>query len=599
MKKLTLLLVALISYTSHSQHNIRENIDQLFESYACYNRFVGNVLISKNDKIIYQKNFGYADIKKRKKHTDESIFSIASVTKPLTAVAIMQLVDQKKLSLDTTINTFFPNFIPKYSRKITVRHLLNHSSGMQANIGRIDNQGNGLMPNANPISLDELLEKFKDSKLKFAPGKGYEYNNFGYTLLASIIESVTKQSYAEYMQQAVFGAAKMKATSVNNFKNTRKKASALKNLGMTSLKNLDATEIHTSWLKGAGNITSTTADLYKFLTALENGKILKKSSVKKLYSLTQSRGDHNSMYGLGWRIQYKNEEKWINHTGLLPGAASIIGTLPKRNIKIIILSNATTTDLISESNFQGKEQYVDNEITDKLIAILQGENVNLLPLKKIENYNSASSFNKTYQLDKYHSVAFVKKGTTYTLKTLEKAPWSIFTYKFSKSISKKNKATNTATVFAKAMSTQNFTNLVNYTNKQMKQFVGSKKGVNQIKGMWSHFLKNAGSFNSYNLYNVVKIKGVTTVYVRFHFEKEDVGIAVALNTENKIQGMFMDDAMRTNSISQVQLTPISTTEFFINGHQHNGMQDLKVTLTKQGLVITDGNAQYKAAQKTE
>ena len=233
-----------------------KNIDDLFESYAHYNRFIGNVLISKNDKIIYKKSFGFADAETSTKNTEASIFSIASVTKPLTAVGIMKLVDQGKLTLETPISIYFPNFIPDFSKNITIRHLLNHSSGMQANIGRIDDHGNGLMPRENAITLNELFEKFKDSKLKFEPGTGYEYNNFGYTLLAYIIENVTKLSYADYMEEAVFKPAKMKNTSVNNYKVLRKKASSHSGLGMNTFRKL-TNKIHSSWLKGAGNITST------------------------------------------------------------------------------------------------------------------------------------------------------------------------------------------------------------------------------------------------------------------------------------------------------------------------------------------------------
>ena len=187
-----------------SNKKLEKSINEVFESYAHYNRFIGNVLISQNDKIIYKNSFGDADAENFKKNTENSIFSIASVTKPLTAVGIMKLVDQGKLTLETPISTYFPNFIPDFSKKITIRHLLNHSSGMQANVGRIDDQGNGLMPGENPITLNELFEKFKDSKLKYEPGTGYEYNNFGYSLLAYIIENVSGLTYADYMEEAVF-----------------------------------------------------------------------------------------------------------------------------------------------------------------------------------------------------------------------------------------------------------------------------------------------------------------------------------------------------------------------------------------------------------
>ena len=218
-------------------------------------------MISKGDQIIYQKSVGYANIEKNKKNTKKSVFSIASLTKPLTAVGIMTLVENGKLTLETTLNTYFPNFIPKYSQKITIRHLLNHSSGLQANIGRIDDNGNGYMPGKTRISLPELFEKFKNTKLNFEPGKGYEYNNFGYTLLAYIIEKISKKSYAEYMNEAVFKPANMKNTTADNNKTLKRKAYPHTGLGFKEFR-VFKNESHPSLVIGAGNIKSTTGDLY-------------------------------------------------------------------------------------------------------------------------------------------------------------------------------------------------------------------------------------------------------------------------------------------------------------------------------------------------
>ena len=199
MKKVVVVFIALIlginSFgQSTSNKELENNIDGLFESYSYYNRFVGSVLISKDDHIIYQKSFGYATVDEHKKNTEKSIFSIASLTKSFTAVGIMKLVEDGNLTLDTPISTYFPDFMPDFSKEITIQHLLNNSSGIEANIGRTDDNGNGLMPEETPITFDELLEKFKDSKLKFEPGTGYDYNNFGYLLLANIIETISGQT---------------------------------------------------------------------------------------------------------------------------------------------------------------------------------------------------------------------------------------------------------------------------------------------------------------------------------------------------------------------------------------------------------------------
>lgn len=599
-KSIVTLIVLIVGFNaigqSSSTKNLEQSINEVFESYAQYNRFIGSVLISQDDTIIYKKSFGYADIDNHRKNTENSIFSIASVTKSLTAVGVMKLIEDGKLTLETPINTYFPNFIPDYSKDITIRHLLNHSSGMQANIGRIDDQGNGLMPGKNPITLKELFEKFKDSKLNFEPGAGYEYNNFGYTLLAYIIENVTKQSYADYMEQAVFKPANMKNTTVNAYKNLKKRSFPHIGLGMNTFKKMSY-PFRSSWVIGAGNINSTTGDLYNFMKALENGTVLKPVSVAKLYSYTQAIGVNESEYGFGWKIENKGKEKWVNHTGLLPGITSIIGSLPQRKIKIIILSNATSTDLITESDFQGKSQFVSGEIVDNVIALLQGKKTELLPTPMMVNTKNSVDFTRTYKMDNIHSLVLTKLGDNYSLETIGSVSWSVFTYPFSRDAKEDNKISETALFFANAMSTQNFKGLSDYSNEDMKGFLGSEEGANQLKGMWSYWGKEAGEFKSYNIYKIEGEVGSKTVHIRFHFEKNDIGIVLGINTANQIQGMFKDDAVKTCSIQKVKLIPIAENEFFINGHQNNGMQDLKIKISKKGLILIDGKTSFKASIK--
>ena len=595
MKKAVVVFIVLIlginSFgQSTSNKELTENIDTLFESYSYHNRFIGSVLISKDNHIIYQKSFGYANVDEHKKNTEKSIFSIASLTKSLTAVGVMKLVEDGNLTLDTPISNYFPDFMPDFSKEITIQHLLNNSSGIEANIGRKDDNGNGLMPEETAITFNEVLEKFKESKLKFEPGTGYDYNNFGYLLLANIIEIVSGQSYANFMEQAVFKPAGMKNTSIAFFNSLNQKAQPYLGLGMTEFKKFNS-PFHSSWLKGAADMNSTTIDLFKFMQALDNGTLLKPTSANKLYTSTQAMGVNEMASGLGWVIDKKGDEKWLYNNGLLPGYASVMGTLLEKNIKIIILSNATSVNPVIDE-FQGEVTFVP-EITDKIISLFQGKSIENLPIpKKIKN-TSIVNVTKEYQLDDKHSLFLKKEGNTYTLETAGNEPWSVFTYTFSRNANENDSFSETALFFANAMSTQNFEGLINYANDQMKGFLGTEEGLGQLKGMWSNFLQHAGKFISYNIY---KIDGddIKNVHIRFHFETVDIGIVLSLNTNHKIQGMFMDDSVKTNHINTVKLIPISENEFFINGHQNGGMQDLKITASNKGLILTDGSISFKA-----
>ncbi|MCJ7468337.1 MAG: beta-lactamase family protein [Maribacter sp.] len=595
MKKAIVIIIILIlginSFgQSSSNKELKKNVDALLESYSYYNRFVGSVLISKDNNIIYQKSFGYADVLGHKKNTEKSIFRIASLTKSLTAVGVMKLVEDGKLTLETPISNYFPDFMPDYSKEITIQHLLNNSSGLEANIGRTDDNGNGLMPEETPITFGELLEKFKDSKLKFEPGKGYDYNNFGYLLLANIIEKVSGQSYAEFMEQAVFKPADMKNTAVASFKSLNRKAQPYLDLWMDKFKKFNS-PYHPSWLMGAADVTSTTIDLFKFMQALDNGKLLKSASKKQLYTATQSMGVNNMASGLGWVIDDKGDEKWVYNNGLLPGHASVMGSLPYKNIKIIILSNATSINPVKDE-FQGEITFVP-EITDKIISLVQGKRIENLPIPIKFKNNSIVDAPNTYQLDDEHALLLKKEGNTYSLETAGKVPWSVFTYTFAKNANENDANSETALFFANAMSTQNFDGLINYANDQMKGFLGTEEGLGQLKGMWTNFLQHAGKFISYNIY---KIDGedVKNVHIRFHFETVDIGMVLSINTDYKIQGMFMDDSVKTSHIHTVNLIPINENEYFINGHQNGGMQDLTIIFSETGLILTDGNINFEA-----
>ncbi len=599
MKKL--IIIALIVAAGHSsigqsnsKKELESKMDELFESYTQYNRFVGNVLVSENNKIIYQKSFGYADLEKGRRNSEKSIFSIASLTKSLTAVGIMKLVEAGKLTLETPLSTYFPHFMPEYSDQITIQHLLNNSSGMQANIGRVDDAGNGLMPETGEVTIDELLEKFKDSQLNFEPGTAYEYNNFGYVLLANIIEKVSGTSYADFMEQTVFKPAGMKSTATATSKCVGRMTYPYFGLGMETFERFTA-PLHTSWLMGAADATSTTTDLYKFMQALDNGTLLNPASVDQLYTRSQAMGVNEMASGLGWVTDEKEGEKWVYNSGLLPGYASMMGSLPEQNIKVIILSNATSVNPVTDE-FEGNISFVEGEMTDKIVALLLGKPFNLTP---IPTQISAGSFSddKAFQLDSEHTIVIKNVGGKYFLETAGKAPWSVFTYAFAKDANEKNEASETALFFAKAWSTQQFEGLSDYGNEQMKGFLGTQQGQDQLKGMWANFVNHAGIFQSYNIYKIAG-EEVKNVHIRFHFESVDIGMVIVVNAEHKIQGMFMDDAVKTSHVTKVALVPVGENKFFIDGHRNGGMQDFVIKMTESTLTLSDGSEKFEGKIKT-
>ncbi|HEY7543856.1 MAG TPA: serine hydrolase domain-containing protein, partial [Blastocatellia bacterium] len=169
------------------------------------------VIVVKDGKVIFRKGYGMANMELGVKIEPDMIFRIGSVTKQFTAVAILMLMEQGKLTLQDEITKFLPDY-PTQGQRITIEHLLTHTSGIKSYTG---------LPEWRPqwrkdVSLKELIDLFKDKPMEFAPGEKWNYNNSAYVLLGAIIEKISGQSYAEFLEKNIFTPLGMKNTSYDN-----------------------------------------------------------------------------------------------------------------------------------------------------------------------------------------------------------------------------------------------------------------------------------------------------------------------------------------------------------------------------------------------
>ena len=187
----------------------------LFEEYmkgqADLYGFNGNVLVSKNGKVIYKKSFGYADYNMKKELNDNSIFDCGSIAKEFTAMGILLLKDKGKISYSDTLRKFFPE-LPYIN--VTIQQLLTHTSGMPDGFELVEKYFDH-----SKIATNEDLIRLLESKkpaLLFKPGENLMYSGTAFNLLASIIEKISGQSYKTYMDEKVFKPLKMTYTQVAN-----------------------------------------------------------------------------------------------------------------------------------------------------------------------------------------------------------------------------------------------------------------------------------------------------------------------------------------------------------------------------------------------
>ena len=321
-----------LKFTENSIEKIDEVINTLYEN----GQFSGVVLVSVKGDIVYKKAIGYANIEDSIFHTYDTKFRIASFTKPFTAMLILQLVEAGRLKLDGKLTDYLPEFTIDGADKITIHQLLTHTAGI---IGhpRISNL---ISIEQQYYTRRDFLELIMQYDLIYEPGKGREYSNFGYGLLALLIEKVTEKSYDEVMFEKICEPAGMTNTlSDITEMPIEKRAIGYTYDYFTGLE--EASYLDMSFCLGAGQLLSTVEDLYLFDQALYTEKLLSKKS-KELFFNRYGWHTTKYFYGSGSkRIICQNLEGSMNgfqsHTQRIEKDAVLIVAL--RNVKEMVYEN--------------------------------------------------------------------------------------------------------------------------------------------------------------------------------------------------------------------------------------------------------------------
>ncbi len=207
MKKYLVFLVYMLYSTISFAQNSFYSVDTFLQNKMQQNKFSGMVLIAKNDTILFEKKYGWADFINQKPFTPNTTFQIASVSKQFTAFAIMLLQAKGKLTYDDFVVKYLPNF--PYNN-ITIKHLLWHTSGLPSFWSKIRPNLDHSISNGNKELLKHLINN--KMPLDSLPGLKYEYADIGYDLLAMIIENISGWNYQKYFQKNIFNPLKMKHT---------------------------------------------------------------------------------------------------------------------------------------------------------------------------------------------------------------------------------------------------------------------------------------------------------------------------------------------------------------------------------------------------
>jgi len=298
-----------------------------------------SVLVSENGKIIYHKAFGMADVVAGRPLTANSSFRIGSVTKQFTATAILLLVQDGKLSLDQKLSEFYPDVAN--ADRISIRQMLNHTAGI-----RSYTESDGFMESITEYADSKKMEaRIADYKADFEPGESWTYSNSGYYLLGRIAERVSGQSLGQFWQERIFEPLGMTRSTL--YDNRLRIARPDEALGH-SWENgnyIQALDWEMSWAAGAGAISSTTEDLFRWNEAVFGGKVLEPELLLEAHSPAKLNNGREaealgSGYGFGWIPDEYRGLTLIGHTGGLHGFSSDLTRLPGQNATIVVLMNA-------------------------------------------------------------------------------------------------------------------------------------------------------------------------------------------------------------------------------------------------------------------
>ena len=291
-------------------------------------------LVAKNGQIIYRKAFGMADLELNVPMQPEMVFRIGSITKQFTAVAILQLVEQGKISLDDDITKFIPDY-PTQAYHISIEHLLTHTSGIKS-YTEMKEADKYMRTDMKP---EEVIDFFKNQPMDFAPGTKWRYNNSGYFLLGYIIEKVTGKTYQEYIRENFFTPLGMANSYYGDETRIIKNRASGYQPGKDGPENADFVSMTLPY--SAGSLISTVEDLFKWNRAVQSYKLISKESLGRAqtdYKLVNGKSTH---YGYGWFLSQLQGSRTIEHGGAINGFLASSVYLPDEDVFVALFSNST------------------------------------------------------------------------------------------------------------------------------------------------------------------------------------------------------------------------------------------------------------------
>ena len=342
MKRLLIVVLWFVScaFAQESPAKYREYLDAA----AKIEKFNGTVLVARKGQVVVEQSYGLADRQANMPDTNDTVYWIGSMSKPITAVAVMALRDAGKLKLDDSVCTYVAP-CPETWKAVTLTNLLTHTSGIPDVVKFPD----FLEFRVKEHTPQQMVELIASRPVDFAPGTKFVYCNSNFILLGVVIEKASAMPYEKYLQKAVLSPGGMKHTGYGG-KGTGPAIKGYVRYGDTYK---EAEETSMSVRFSAGGLYSTADDLMHLARAMAAGQIVKSTTVTEMWT------DRGHGYGYGWIPDNEDKPKSVGHSGRIDGFASSFRLFPDEDLFIAVLSNVNGTNT--------------ERMTQSLAAIAHGE----------------------------------------------------------------------------------------------------------------------------------------------------------------------------------------------------------------------------------
>jgi CubicO group peptidase (beta-lactamase class C family) len=293
-----------------------------------------SIAVVRGGDTIVMRGYGRADLEHDVPATAQTVYRIGSITKQFTAVAILQLIEQGKLTLDDTLQRFLPDF-PAQGNRVTIRHLLTHTSGIKSYTS--------LGPEwQDKMRLDlthaQLVALFRDKPFDFAPGARFLYDNSGYYLLGMIVERVSGLAYAEYLNQRLFTPLGLRATAYCDDRTVLPHRASGYELDSGTFVN--ASPLSMTQPFAAGALCSTVGDLVAWQRSLHAHRLIGAASYARMTTPGTLNDGSRTTYGFGLGVGTLDGHRRIGHGGGINGFLSILDDYPDDSLSVVVLANS-------------------------------------------------------------------------------------------------------------------------------------------------------------------------------------------------------------------------------------------------------------------